>query len=299
MEGKKIAVVGAGNMGHAIARTSAVFGFEVVLMDENADALEAGILTIQDEIKKYFVGRGKMNDMEASVVLKRLRGTVKIEEAVTDTDLVIEAIFEDLNLKKRVFAELDRVCQPHTILASNTSYLSITGIAEATKVPDRVIGMHFFNPPDVNILVEVAPGLLTSEETVARAMHILKIMGKVPMRVKDTPGFVVNRFINKIYSEAATLVMNGIATAEDIDTAVKLALGFRLGPCEMMDYSGLDIIVQSMGKDLEAKGIYLIQKMVDAGRYGRKNGKGFYDYSPNVSKKLADLSNVVGKIISK
>ena len=295
MEVKKIAILGAGNMGHGIARTCAVHEFEVHMMDENTAALEAGMVTIEEELGKHFVAKGRMTREQASAILKHLHGTVNLEEAVGHADMVIEAIFEDLELKKKVFSELDRLCPSHTILASNTSFLSITGIAGATKRPDKVIGMHFFNPPDVNPLLEIAPGLATSEETVEDTMAVSKKMGKLPMRVKDTPGYVVNRFINAIYSEAARTVQNGIATADQIDFGVKTAIGFRLGPCEMMDYSGLDLIAYSMSKNARYSDIYLLQKMVDAGRNGLKNGKGFYDYHADGNKTPADLSNITGK----
>jgi 3-hydroxybutyryl-CoA dehydrogenase len=295
MEVKKIAVIGAGNMGHGIARTCAVYRFEVFLMDNNPEALQAGVRTIEEELRKYFLAKGRMTEAQFSNILKRLHGTTNLAEAVGEADLVIEAISEDLDLKKSVFSELDRLCPPDTILASNTSYLSITGIGSATRRPNKVIGMHFFNPPEVNPLLEVAPGLLTSEETVERIMAVSREMGKQPMRVKDTPGYVVNRFINVIYPEAARTVQNGIATAEQIDFGVKTGLGFRLGPCEMMDYTGLDHLAFRMSKEPRFSDIYLLQKMADAGRYGRKNGKGFYDYHEDGSKTLADLSNIVGK----
>ena len=295
MEVKKIAVIGAGNMGHGIARTCAVHGFEVFMTDTNPEALQTGMRTIEEELKRYFVAKGKMTEVQFSEVLKRLHGTTSLSETAGDADLVIESISEDLDLKKSVFSELDRLCPSETILASNTSYLSITGLGSATKRPDKVIGMHFFNPPDVNPLLEVAPGLLTSEETVERVMATSRKMEKQPMRVKDTPGYVVNRFINVIYPEAARTVQAGIATAEQIDFGVKMGLGFRLGPCEMMDYTGLDHLAYRMSQEPRFSDIYLLQKMADAGRYGRKNGKGFYDYHEDGTRTLADLSNIAGK----
>jgi 3-hydroxybutyryl-CoA dehydrogenase len=290
MKRTKIAVLGAGNMGHGIARTCAVHGFEVSLSDENEDILKNVKFTIEKELEKYFVRKRKLTEAQAKKILDSLRYTKDIEKAVSDADLVIEAVFEDMDLKKRLFSTLDSLCPDHTILASNPSRLSITGIASATKRPDRVIGMHFFSPPDVNPLVEIAPGLATSEVTVEEVMAVSKKMGKLPMRVKDTPRFVVNRFIDAIYSEAARTIQNGIATAEQIDFGVKNGLGFKLGPCEMMDYSGLELVARNRSED-----IYLLRKMVDAGRYGRKNGKGFYDYLPDGTKVMADLSNITGK----
>jgi len=295
VEISKITVLGAGNMGHGIARTCAIFGFDVSVADVNKNVLMHAKNTIEDDIAKHFVAKEKMTAAQADQVIDRLHYIEDVNEAVSDTDLLIEAIFEDLNLKKRVFAELDDLCPQHTIFASNTSYLSITGMASATKRPDKVIGMHFFSPPDVNPLIEIAPGLSTSEETVETLMVVCEKMGKKPMRVKDTPGFVVNRFINAIYSEAARTVQNGVATAEQIDYGVKHALGFRLGPCEMMDYTGLELLASGVGRKPQFADLYLLQKMVDAGRYGRKNGKGFYDYHEDGTKTLADLSNIAGK----
>ena len=233
MEIKKIAVVGAGNMGHGIARTSAVHGFEVLITDENREALEKCFKAIEEEIQKYFVSKGKMTPEEGSAVMSRLKAKEKLEDAIVEADLVIEAIFEDLDIKKELFARMDGVCPPHTILASNTSFLSITSMAGATKRPDKVIGMHFFNPPDANPLLEIAPGLQTSEETVAIATELAKKIGKRPMRVKDTPGFIVNRFVNAIYSTAVATVQNGIANAEEIDFGGKNRSG--LGTRSMRD----------------------------------------------------------------
>ena len=295
MEVNKIAVIGAGNMGHGIARTCAVHGFEVFLMDKSPEAMRAGVNNIEEELKRHFLAKGKMTEDQLSQVLNRLHGTTDLKEAVADADLVIESIFEDLDIKKELFSQLDELCASSTILASNTSYLSVTGIGSATKRPDKVVGMHFFNPPDVNPLLEVAPSLLTSEETVAQVMAVSEKMGKHSMVVKDTPGYVVNRFVNALYSEAARTVQNGIATADQIDFGVKTALGFRLGPCEMMDYSGLDLVAYAMGKQTQYSDIYILTKMVDAGRCGRKNGKGFYDYHSDGSKTAADLSSIAGK----
>jgi 3-hydroxybutyryl-CoA dehydrogenase len=295
MEVKKIAVIGAGNMGHGIARTCAVHGFEVLMTDKSTEALEAGVRLIAQELETHFVAKGRMTEAQSFEVLHRLHGITGLAEAVKDADLVIESVSEDLEIKKSVFHELDRLCPIDTILASNTSYLSITGIGSVTQRPDKVIGMHFFNPPDVNPLLEVAPGLLTSEETVERVMVLAKKMEKQPMRVKDTPGYVVNRFINVIYPEAARTVQSGIATAEQIDFGVKTGLGFRLGPCEMMDYTGLDHLALRMSQEPRFSDIYLLQKMADAGRYGRKNGKGFYDYHEDGTRTLADLSNIAGR----
>jgi 3-hydroxybutyryl-CoA dehydrogenase len=295
MEVEKIAVIGAGNMGHGIARTCAVHGFEVLMTDKNHKAVESGVKMIEEELKKYFVGKGRMTQDQSFEVLKRLHGVTGLADAVGEADLAIESVSEDLEIKESVFSELDRLCPTHTILASNTSYLSITGLGSVTQRPDKVIGMHFFNPPDVNPLVEVAPGLLTSEETVGVVLALAEKMGKQPMRVKDTPGYVVNRFINVIYPEAARTVQSGIATAEQIDFGVKMGLGFRLGPCEMMDYTGLDHLALRMSHEPRFSDIYLLQKMADAGRYGRKNGKGFYDYHKDGTRTLADLSNIAGK----
>ena len=295
MEVKNIAVIGAGNMGHGIARTAAIHGFQVSITDKDSNALREGIHSIEHDIEKHFVAKGKMTGEQASEVRKRLRTAAKLEDAVSDVDLVIEAIFEDLDLKKKLFSELDRICLPRTILGSNTSTLSITSIGSATKIPGRVIGIHFLNPPDVNPLVEVAPGLETSEETVDISINVCEKMGKVPLRVKDTPDFIINRFTKSIFAEAATLVMNGIASPDQIDLALRKGIGLKIGPCEMMDYAGIDLIASFVAKDPKYQDIYLFQRLADAGRYGRKNGRGFYDYSPDGSKMPADFSNLAAR----
>lgn len=286
--------MGAGNMGHGIARTCAVHGFAVVMTDKYEKPLQTGINEIEMELKRYFLDKGRMTEPQIEEVLDRLQGTTCLEDAVNGADLVIESIYEDLEIKKTAFTKLDNLCAPDTILASNTSQLSIGSIASATNRPDKVIGMHFFNPPDVNPLLEVVPGLLTSEETLNQVMVLSEKLGKHAIQVKDTPAFVVNRFINVIYSEAARTVQNGIATAEQIDVGVKMGLGFRMGPCEMMDYSGLELVADAMSKNAQCSDIYLLGKMVDAGKYGRKNGHGFYDYQPDGTKTAANLSRIAG-----
>ncbi|MBT3368915.1 MAG: 3-hydroxyacyl-CoA dehydrogenase family protein [Nitrospina sp.] len=294
MEIKKIAVIGAGVMGHGIARLFLTSGFNVNLVDSNSTGLEKGLQAIKKEIERHLVARGKISEADATAMLGRLQGFNKLEDAVSDSDLVIEAIFEDLDVKKKLFSDLERLCPVHTILASNTSTLSITGIAGATESSEKVIGMHFFNPPDVFRLLEIDPGLETAEDTVTIVTDLAKKMKMVPLRVKDTPAFVINIFVRAFFAEAVTLIQNGIASAETIDIGMRTAFGMGTGPCETMDLTGLELISTIIKNDQKYSHLYLIESMVEAGRIGVKNGKGFYDYLPDGTKKLADLSNVVG-----
>jgi 3-hydroxybutyryl-CoA dehydrogenase len=294
MEIKKVSVIGAGTIGHGIARLFMFSGFEVNLMDSDSVVLEKALQAIKLNVETYFVGRGKMSEADAKAMLNHLQDVSKLEDAVAESDLVVEVISENLDLKKKVFSELDQLCPSHAILASNTSSLSITAIASATTRAESVIGMHFFNPPDVFRLLEVVPGLSTSEETVTTVIDLANRMKMVTLRVKDTPGFVINRFIGALFSEAALLVQNGIASAETIDTGMRTAFGMRFGPCELMDYSGLELMTSTLKLSPNYTDIYLIERMVEAGRYGIKNGKGFYDYLPDGTKKSADLSNIAG-----
>jgi 3-hydroxybutyryl-CoA dehydrogenase len=294
MEIKKIAVIGAGVMGHGIARLFLTSGFNVNLVDSNSTGLEKGLQAIKKEIERHLVARGKISEADATAMLGRLQGFNKLEDAVSDSDLVIEAIFEDLDVKKKLFSDLERLCPVHTILASNTSTLSITGIAGATESSEKVIGMHFFNPPDVFRLLEIVPGLETAEDTVTIVTDLAKKMKMVPLRVKDTPAFVINIFVRAFFAEAVTLIQNGIASAETIDIGMRTAFGMGTGPCETMDLTGLELISTIIKNDQKYSHLYLIESMVEAGRIGVKNGKGFYDYLPDGTKKLADLSNVVG-----
>jgi 3-hydroxybutyryl-CoA dehydrogenase len=234
------------------------------------------------------VNRGKLTPKEAEETIKRITGTTDVAEAVGDADLVIEAVFEDMDLKKKVFKELDENCPPHTILASNTSTLSITEIGSATKRPDKVVGLHFFNPPYTMKLVEVISGKQTSEETRKIASDFAVSLGKETVQVKDTPGFIVNRILGAALGEAIYLLEEGIASARDIDKAIVLGLNWPMGPIALADFVGLDVVYHSgksiadaLGEDYIRKRLRpskLLEEKVKAGHLGVKTRKGFYEY---------------------
>jgi 3-hydroxybutyryl-CoA dehydrogenase len=280
----KIGVLGAGSMGGGIAHLAAVKGIEVVLCDVEQRFLDGAINRIDGFLTKS-VEKQKMTLEEKEAALKRITLTTKMEDFVS-VPLVIEAIFEDLEVKKNAFQKLDQVCGPNTIFASNTSSMSITTIAAATSRPDRVVGMHFFNPPLIMRLVEVIRGYYTSDETVAIVSEISKAMGKTPVEVKkDTPGFIVNRIMMPQFLEAVRIAEEGIASIEDIDTAVKLGLNYPMGPFELMDFTGVEISVHVSDyfvneyKDMKWNAPQLLRNLVRAGRLGKKTGAGWYDHN--------------------
>lgn len=288
MEIRKVAVVGAGAMGTGIAYVCAIKGYEVFIRDIKEDLVKRGMGKIREMIATG-VNRGKLTPKVAQETLKRIKGTTDIAEAMKDADLVIEAIFEDMDLKKRVFKELDEATPPHAILASNTSTLSITEMGAATKRPDKVIGLHFFNPAYTMKLVEVIWGEKTSEETKRAVTDFAVSLEKEPVQVKkDIPGFIVNRILGAAMGEAIYLFEEGIASAEDIDKAVVLGLNWPLGPLKLADFVGLDVVYHSskstaaeMDEEYIRKRFQpskLLEKMVKEGRLGMKSRKGFYEY---------------------
>ena len=285
-----IVVLGSGTMGHGIAQAAIVAGFEVVLYDIRQEFVEKGAGRIQRSLAKR-VEKGKLGQDQMDAILGRLRTATDLANAVKDADFVIEAVPENLELKKNIFAELDRICKPEAILATNTSVLSVTAMAGATERKDQVIGTHFFNPAAVMKLVEVICPVGVGEKTVEITLETMKRMGKVPIRVKDTPGFIVNRLLGPLYMTAAQMVLEGTASAEDIDTAMKLGAGHPMGPCELADFGGFDVIQMAQDSVFEYthsesdKLNILYRKMIEAGRLGFKNGKGFYDYLPDGTKK--------------
>ena len=290
MEIKKIAVLGSGTMGHGIAQAAIFAGYQVALYDIAEEFLKKGVGAISGNIEKFFVAKGKLTKEQGAEIFARLRSTTDFKDAVKDVDVVIEAVPENLELKKKIFADLDKACKPEAILCTNTSVLPVTAIAGATNRNGQVIGTHFFNPASVMKLVEVITPIGVAESTVETVMVLCKSMGKVPVKVKDTPGFIVNALLGALYQIAAQLVYDGVASAEDIDTAMRLGANHPMGPCELADFGGFDIIAAGSDEMLkytsgkQGQLCLLYRKMIEAGRLGRKNGKGFYDYHPDGTK---------------
>lgn len=284
MEIKKIGVVGAGTMGNGIAQLAAQIGCTVVMRDVEQRFVDNGLKNINRFLSKS-VEKGKMTEDQKGEILGRITGTTQMAD-LKEVDIVIEAVIEDLNLKKSVFKELDGICRPEVILATNTSSMSITEIAVATQRPDKVVGMHFFNPVPLMRLVEVIRAYQTSDDTVQITTDLAKKMGKETVEVKkDSPGFIVNRIMIPHFIEAINIVQEGIATPEDVDKAVKLGLNYPMGPFELMDLTGLDIakfvadyFYDELNKESKWVAPNLLKTMLRANRLGRKTGAGWYDY---------------------
>lgn len=280
---KKLCVIGAGTMGAGIAQVAAESGIEVVLRDVEDRFVQRGLDTI-----KTFVGKklekGKITQADHDQILGRVKGSTSPAEAAAGVDMVIEAVFEDMALKQKIFSELDGLCGKDVILASNTSTLSISKIASATKNPERVVGMHFFSPVPLMRLVEVIQGDKTSEATAQSAMEFCKAIGKTPILAKDVPGFIVNRFMCLLYNEAADQLHKGYATAQDIDNGLKLGANHPMGPFEIMDMAGVDVVNNALKALYEMTGEErykpspLFEKMIKENRLGRKTKSGFYAY---------------------
>ena len=284
MEIKRIGVIGAGSMGNGIAQVAAQAGYQVIMRDIEDRFVQNGLKAIEKFLAKS-VEKGKMAEGQKKEILGRITGTTRMED-LKDVDFVIEAVFEDLALKKDVFKKLDELTRPHVILSTNTSSMSVTEIAVATKRPERVAGMHFFNPAPLMKLVEVIRAYHTSDETVQTVMEMARKMGKEPVEVKkDSPGFIVNRLMIPHLLEAAKMAEEGVASIEDIDKAVKLGLNYPMGPFELMDLTGVDIahhVADYLYKELNKESKWsipvLLKSLIRAGKLGKKTGGGWYKY---------------------
>ncbi len=283
MEIKKIMVIGAGQMGSGIAQVCAVSGFEVFLQDLSEEYVKKGLVAIENNLLRH-VEKGRINEQEKIEILGRLTPSTEMTNA-GQVDLIIEAATENMDIKKKLFKELDEMAPAHAILATNTSSLPITEIAAATKRPEQVIGMHFMNPVPVMKLVEIIRGLATSEEVYKVIEETAKELGKIPVEVNDFPGFVSNRILMPMINEAIFTLYEGVASKEAIDEVMKLGMNHPMGPLQLADFIGLDTCLYIMETLHEGLGddkyrpCPLLRKYVSAGWLGKKSGRGFYQYN--------------------
>ena len=275
-------VCGAGVMGMGISQALAQFGMPVRVMDTDMAIIERSLGRTRSNLQ-MLIERGKITSEDADAVLSRINPTTNIQD-ITDADLIIEAVFESMEVKKKVFADLDAVLPERTIIASNTSILSPTEMGSATKRPDRCVGMHWMNPAPVMKLIEVTAGMDTSGETVDAVIEFARRIGKVPVRISESPGGIASRILSAMRNAAVDILVEGVATAEDIDTAMKLGAGFPMGPLELIDLVGVDIhtinsdtLYRELSDPRYRPNAYC-RKMLRAGHLGRKSGRGFYHY---------------------
>jgi 3-hydroxybutyryl-CoA dehydrogenase len=284
MDIRNISVIGAGTMGNGIAHVFAQYGFKVVLSDLKQEYLDRALSTIRTNLDRQ-IKRGSLREDQKKEALDRIRTTTDFAESIRSADLVIEAVVEDAEVKKKIFSDLDRLCSPSTIIATNTSSISITELAAVTNRAEKCIGMHFMNPVPVMKLIEVIRGFRTSDETCVLIMELSKKLEKIPVEVKDYPGFISNRILIPMINEAIYCVMEGIATPESVDTVMKLGMNHPLGPLALADLIGLDVCLSIMEvlhqglEDAKYRPCPLLRKMVAAGYLGRKSGRGFYTYT--------------------
>lgn len=279
-----VGVIGAGSMGSGIAEVAATFGHSVVIYDNAIGARDKFENGLQRNFQKL-IEKGKMTSETAQEITGRIKFVQKLQE-VRESDIIIEAVVEDINIKKQIFSELEQVCRRDAILATNTSSLSVTSIAAACQYPGRVLGIHFFNPATLMPLVEIIPGVATDEDQIQKARQLIDSWKKVTVQAKDTPGFIVNRIARPYYGESIRILEEGLATKEEIDTALKKQGGFRMGPFELMDFIGNDVnyavtetVFREFWFDPRYKPSFTQKRLVEAGFLGRKSGRGYYDYT--------------------
>jgi len=290
---KKVAVIGAGTMGNGIAHTFAQSGFEVSLIDISQESLDRGVSTIEKNLDRM-VKKEKISEADKNTTLSNISTFTEIKDGVYGVDLVVEAATENMDIKLKIFTQLDEICADHVVLASNTSSISITKIGAATKRPDKVIGMHFMNPVPVMKLVEIIRGYATSDVVTAQIMQLSRDLKKSPVEVNDYPGFVANRILMPMINEAIYTLYEGVAGVEEIDTVMMLGMAHPMGPLHLADFIGLDVCLSIMevlhsgfGNPKYAP-CPLLVNMVTAGKLGVKSGEGFYDYSDGPrNKKLS------------